>query len=112
MLGTAVATWQAMRANEAKSVALEAADAEKKAKETAEVKEAETRAVLDFVEKKIFAAARPEGQDGGQGHEVTLRKAVDAALPFVDKSFMNQPLIEARLRITIGNSFTYLGDVA
>ncbi len=110
LFGTAVAIWQAVVATHARAIALEAADAEKKAKETAEVKEAETRAVLDFVEKKIFAAARPEGQDGGLGREVTLSRAVDAALPFVDKSFMNQPLIEARLRTTVGNSFTYMGD--
>jgi serine/threonine protein kinase/tetratricopeptide (TPR) repeat protein len=94
--------------NEQKAVA--AAEAEKKAKETAETRETETKAVLDFVQNKVFAAARPERQEGGLGREVTLRQAVDAALPFVDKSFKNQPLIEARLRMTLGSSFWYLGD--
>ena len=73
-------------------------------------REAETRAVLDFVQNKVFAAARPEGQEGGLGREVTLRKAVEAALPFVEASFTNQPLIEARLRMTLGTSFYYLGE--
>src|SRR5262245_31939608 len=62
------------------------------------------------VDTKVFAAARPAGQEGGLGREVTLRKAIEAALPFVEKSFTKQPLIEARLRLTIGESFRYLGD--
>jgi tetratricopeptide (TPR) repeat protein len=74
----------------------------------AKAREAETRAVLDFVEDRIFAAARPEGQ--GLGNKVTLRKAVQEALPFVEKHFKDQPLIEARLRLTMGISFLELGD--
>ena len=73
-------------------------------------REAESKAVLEFVEGKVFAAARPEGLDGGLGYSVTLRKAVEAALPFVEKSFADQPLIEARLRMTLGKSFGYLGE--
>jgi tetratricopeptide (TPR) repeat protein/serine/threonine protein kinase len=87
-----------------------AARAEKQAKETAQQSEAETTAVLDFVETKVFAAARPKDQDGGQGYDVKLADAVKAALSFVDKSFTGQPLIEARLRMTMGLSFWYLGD--
>jgi len=87
-----------------------AADAERKAKETAEAREAETRAVLEFVDDKVFAAARPKGQERGLGSDVKLREAVEAALPFVENSFTKQPLIEARLRMTLGNSFWYLGD--
>ncbi|MGH7180085.1 MAG: tetratricopeptide repeat protein, partial [Tepidisphaeraceae bacterium] len=83
---------------------------ERRARATAEAREAETKTVLDFVENKVFAAARPEGQAGGLGHDVTLRKAVEAALPFVESSFAQQPLIEARLRRTLGRSFWFLGD--
>jgi eukaryotic-like serine/threonine-protein kinase len=95
---------------QAKQEALAAAAAERNAKETAQTREAETRAVLDFVENRVLAAARPENQEGGLGREVTLRKAVQAALPFVDKSFTKLPLIEARLRLTLGRSFWYLGE--
>jgi len=95
---------------QAKHEALAAAEAEKKAKEIAQEQEAATRAVLDFVENKVFAAARPEGRDGGLGHAVTLRQAVEAALPFMDTGFAKQPLVEARLRMTLGTSFLYLGD--
>jgi serine/threonine protein kinase/tetratricopeptide (TPR) repeat protein len=138
LLGAVVSTLQAVRATRAEAVALTslaeteaaraaeaeqrqlseaaeqkaraAAGAEKQAKETALAREAETRAVLEFVENQVFAAARPEGQAGGLGREVTLRRAIEAALPFVDKSFHDQPLIEARLRWTLGSSFYYLGE--
>jgi serine/threonine protein kinase len=96
-------TWGMLRAEAA-------AGAEKRAKETAQQSDAVTKAVLDFVETKIFAAARPKDQEGGQGFDVKLADAVKAALPFVDKSFTSQPLIEARLRMTMGTSFWYLGD--
>jgi serine/threonine protein kinase/tetratricopeptide (TPR) repeat protein len=66
--------------------------------------------VLEFLEKRVFAAARPKGLDGGLGHAVTLRQAVEAALPYVAKSFTDQPLIEAQMRLTLGTSFWYLGD--
>jgi tetratricopeptide (TPR) repeat protein/tRNA A-37 threonylcarbamoyl transferase component Bud32 len=82
----------------------------RKQRDAAQAREAETKAVLEFVEKKILAAARPEGQAGGLGYNVTLRQALEAALPFVDRSFGDQPLIEARLRMTLGISFWHLGE--
>jgi serine/threonine protein kinase len=110
LAGTAVATWQAVSATRAEAAARAAAEAERRAKEDAEAREAESRAVLQFVQNQVFAAVRPEGYAGGLGREVTLRKALEAALPVVEKSFTNQPLIEARLRLTLGTSFAYLGD--
>jgi eukaryotic-like serine/threonine-protein kinase len=77
---------------------------------TALERQAATQAVLDFVETRILAAARPQGQDGGLGWEVTLRDAVESALPYVGDSFQKQPLLEARLRTTLGLSFAYLGE--
>ena len=59
----------------AKQEALASAAEERKAKETVE-------AVLGFVEDRIFAAARPKGQEGGLGYDVKLADAVAAALPF------------------------------
>jgi serine/threonine protein kinase len=69
-----------------------------------------TRAVLDFVETKAFAAARPAGQEGGLGRDVTLRQAIEAAMPHIGGRFSNQPLIEARQRQTLGLSVLYLGE--
>ena len=99
-----------LRERHAKQLALIAADAERHAKETATAREAETRGVLEFVQGKVLAAARPAGQAGGLGRDVTLRKAFEAVLPAVATSFPGQPLVEARVRITLGTSFSYLGD--
>ncbi len=95
------------RALQEKEGALRTAE---EAKAAAQQSETETRAVLEFVEKKVFAAARPKGEEGGMGREVPLREALEAALPFVAKNFSGQPLVEARLRRTLGLSFRYLGD--
>jgi hypothetical protein len=61
--------------------------------------------VLGFVEDKVFAAARPEGQEGGLGSDVTLSEALKSALPSVEKSFANQPTVQARIRNSLGKSF-------
>jgi serine/threonine protein kinase/tetratricopeptide (TPR) repeat protein len=110
-------TWQMLRANELRGIAdektqraLDAAESEKKAKLTAEARETETKAVLDFVENYIFAAARPKDVERGQGYDVKLADAIKAALPFVEKGFADQPLIEARLRHTLGTSFQFMGE--
>jgi serine/threonine protein kinase/tetratricopeptide (TPR) repeat protein len=122
--GLTISIWQAARARRAEKAALTALDEKEQARaaeaeqrrlaeaneKTAKEREAESRAVLDFLENHILAAARPEGQQGGLGHEVTLRRALVAALPFVETSFDDQPLIEARLRMTIGWSFISLGE--
>jgi eukaryotic-like serine/threonine-protein kinase len=85
------------------------ASAQSAAKE-ARAREAESKAVVSFVENQVFAAARPTGQDGGLGRDVTLEKAIESAVPHVTKSFPSQPLIEAKLRLTLGKSFYFLGE--
>jgi tetratricopeptide (TPR) repeat protein len=90
--------------------ALGAAEAEKEARTIAQTREAAATALLDFIEKRILAAPRPRGQEGGLGRDVTLREALEAALPFVDKSFTDEPIIEARLRNSLGSSSLCLGD--
>jgi len=84
--------------------------AEVKQRQAAMAREAETRAILDFLQAKILAAAGPVREDGGLGREVTLRQAIEAALPFLEASFADQPLIEARLRMTLGTTFLNLGE--
>jgi serine/threonine protein kinase len=110
LLGTTVAVWQAVVATRARNDTLNALSAETEAKRQADAKEAETRAVLDFVERNVFAAARPQGEAGGLGESITVRQALEAALPFVATRFKEQPLTEARLRMTMGKSFQYLGE--
>jgi tetratricopeptide (TPR) repeat protein len=108
--GTAVAVWQAVIATRAKQTALDAAAAEKVAKLAAEAKEAEAQAVVAFLEERVIAAAQPEGVGSGLGHDVSLRRAIEAAVPFVEGGFKTQPMIEARLRMVLGQSFASLGE--
>jgi tetratricopeptide (TPR) repeat protein len=105
------ATWQALRATRAEHGALLAAAAEKAAKDEALAREAETKAVLEFVVKRVFSAARPDRESEGLGRKVTLLKAIESALQYVDKGFSGKPLIEARLRASFGTSFAALGDL-
>jgi serine/threonine protein kinase len=85
-----------------------------KQKDVALANEKETRAVLDFVEHRIFAAARPE--EARRRGTFTFEQAIKAALPFADKSLTDQPLIEARLRVMLGttllSSLRFSGDNA
>ena len=101
--GAAVSTWQALQARAAERAAVAAQRGEAEQRKEAE-------AVLRFVQDHIFAAARPVGRPSGLGPDVTLRKALENALPVVERSFADQPLVEARLRMTLGMSFWYLGD--
>ena len=109
--GIAFALWHNRQLDRKNRELLAANEAERRANQDAQRREAETKAVLDFVESKILAAARPEGQAGGLGQDVTLRRAMEAALSFVDQSFADQPLIEARLRLTLAVTFANLGDL-
>jgi serine/threonine protein kinase/tetratricopeptide (TPR) repeat protein len=111
--GSSLSTWLIWQARTRMGHALAAETAQRtRANEESQIardRDEETTAVLEFVESKIFAAARPEGQEGGLGHDVKLREALEAALPFVETRFKDKPLIEARLRRTIGVSFRQLG---
>src|SRR5262249_37304002 len=132
LAGITVSTWQAIRATRAEFAANAAADAERQAKvdadgqkekalqsakreaeerkkadtakTEAQAKEAEANAVVKFFEDKVFAAGRPKGEAGGLGHDVALRDAVRASLATLGTSFKGQPVVEARLRITLGNT--------
>ena len=75
----------------------------------AERSEAEAQAVLTFFQDKVLAAARPENEDGGLGINVTIRQAIDAAEPLITDAFPDQPLVEASIRLTLGNTYSYLG---
>jgi tetratricopeptide (TPR) repeat protein/tRNA A-37 threonylcarbamoyl transferase component Bud32 len=108
--GLVLVTQEKNRTQKALDAEQAARDEALRTKNIAQTRDAETQAVLDFVENKIFAAGRPKGLEGGLGKDVLLRDAVNAALPFVSTAFPAQPLIEARLRMTLGVSFLDLGD--
>lgn len=74
--------------------------------------EEDARAVLGFLRDKVFSAGHPPEVSGGQGTEITLRKAVDAAEADVAKAFADRPLAEASLRETFGSAYLDLGQAA
>ncbi len=103
LVGTVVSIWQAVRATKAEAQA-------ESARSLAEQSAAESKAVLDFLENKVLAVARPKSLGGGLGIDATIRDAIDAAVPKIGESFAGQPIIEATVRHDLGYTYSYLGD--
>jgi serine/threonine protein kinase/tetratricopeptide (TPR) repeat protein len=81
---------------------------EQKARQSA----ADSRAVLDFFQDKVLAAARPKDQEGGLGIDATIRRAVDSAEPKIEQALHDRPAVEASIRNTLGGTYYYLGEPA
>jgi serine/threonine protein kinase/tetratricopeptide (TPR) repeat protein len=116
---TALSAWQAILAREQRDRAFAAENKARTSQVKAEEEGArarksakESRAVLGFFLNRVVAAARPGGQAGGQGHDVTLRAALDAAARGIASDFAAQPEVEAAVRKTLGESYFFLGDAA
>jgi serine/threonine protein kinase len=133
-------SWSLMRAMSAERAALAARDAADKARkaeaqeraeadeqrnraekseqstkeEAAKAKRSadEAKAVLEFFQNQVLSAARPEGQEGGLGKDVSIRKAMDAAEPKIAEAFKDQPLVEASIRNVLGSTYWYLREPA
>jgi tetratricopeptide (TPR) repeat protein len=86
------------------------AEAARKAQASAREEEETTAAVLDFVLRQVFAAARPKGLENGLGPNVTVREAVNAAEPKIARAFAGRPLVEASVRTVLGGTYEYLGE--
>jgi serine/threonine protein kinase len=101
-----LAAW-ALQARQGETVQRELAQKnEKQAKQS----EAEARSVLQYFQTAVFEAGRPKGQKGGLGPDVTLRQAIDAAVPAITQAFQDQPLVEASIRDTLGLSYWILTE--
>ena len=97
------------RAIEAEQAAQAEGAKTKKSEAEARQSEAEAKAVLEFLQTKVLAAARPKDEEGGLGMQATIRDAVDAAVPAIEKSFADKPAIAASIHDTLGQSYLYLG---
>jgi serine/threonine protein kinase len=108
----AEANWQAAaekaieEERNAKNAATKARAEESNARESG----ADTEAFSNFLVRDVLAAARPKGQAGGQGSDVTVWKALDAAAPKIEKRFAGRPLAEAKARTSLGETYFFLGD--
>jgi serine/threonine protein kinase/tetratricopeptide (TPR) repeat protein len=105
VLGAVLSTWQAIVATRAE---VRAKAESVKAGRAA----AEAQAVLSFFQDRVLAAARPEGQEGGLGKDVTIRVALDAAEPKIATAFREQPTVEASVRGVLGTTYHFLGEPA
>ncbi len=67
---------------------------------------ATTRAMLEFVDDRVFSAARPVGVEGGLGLGVKLTDVLDAAERHLADDLAGQPLAEAQLRLMLGRTYS------
>jgi non-specific serine/threonine protein kinase/serine/threonine-protein kinase len=89
--GVVVSTWMAIRASRA---------------------EAEARAVNDFIQNDLLAQAGASNQSQGgtkPDPHLEVRTALDRAAAKIAGKFQRQPLVEASIRQTIGNTYMDLG---
>jgi eukaryotic-like serine/threonine-protein kinase len=71
---------------------------------------AAVHSVLEFFQSKVLAAARPKDQEGGLGKDVSLRAALDTAVSGMERAFAGQPVAEAAIRDSLGETYYYLGE--
>jgi tetratricopeptide (TPR) repeat protein len=66
-----------------------------------------SQAVNDFLKEDLIRSVDPHV---AQGREVTIRSWLDAASENVEGRFENEPLVEASIRETLGDTYRNLGD--
>ena len=66
-----------------------------------------TQAVADFLNYDLLASVTPAR---AQGRPVTVREILDAAAEKIEHRFRGEPLIEASVRQTLGDTYQALGD--
>jgi serine/threonine protein kinase len=71
---------------------------------------ADTEAFSTFLVEDVLAVARPRNQEGGMGFKVSVREAIDAAAPKIEKAFAGRPEAEAKARHAVGLTYYYLGE--
>jgi non-specific serine/threonine protein kinase/serine/threonine-protein kinase len=91
LAGAVVSTWMAVRASRA---------------------EAEARAIADFLRNDVLAQASAKTQAGANTNpdpDLRVRTALDRAAERIGDRFAGQPLLEASIRRTIGETYIDLG---
>jgi len=102
LAGTAMSTWQAVRATKAEIVAREERD------RTAAEK-ANAQAALDFLWREVLSQASPMHEPD---RDLKLRTLLDRAFDRLDKGSGQSPLVEAAVRRMVGELYTDLGERA
>ncbi|UCC31969.1 MAG: serine/threonine protein kinase, partial [Phycisphaerales bacterium] len=97
--GVVVSSWQAVRATRAERLAQERLT---EARRQAKIAEAVNR----FLNDDLLAAVDPSRTPN---REITMREVLDAASKRIEGKFEDEPLIEASIRGTIGETYGNLG---
>jgi eukaryotic-like serine/threonine-protein kinase len=84
----------------------QAEQAEKQARDS----EADTQAFSRFLVEDVLAAARPEGEQGGLGIDVTVKRALTEAAGKIAERFRDRPRAEAVARHDLGVTFRLVGE--
>jgi serine/threonine protein kinase len=107
VLGTAVSTWQAIRATRAERRALADRNRAEDAERTARTEADKAAAINDFLIRDLLTQADPARN--AVADQVTLLEVLDRAAEKVGARFGDRPLVEAALRTTIGETYVSLG---
>jgi non-specific serine/threonine protein kinase/serine/threonine-protein kinase len=113
LIGGTATLVQATRATRQRDLAIEAEKIAESRREEAEAQRAEAQrhaaiaqAVSDFLNQDLLAAARPDEM----GRDVTVREVLERAATTVSDRFKDQPLVEAAVHATLGNTQITLGE--
>ncbi len=74
-----------------------------------EIAQAETLNVVDFLANDLLASVYPER---ARGQEVTVRYILESASADLERRFAENPLVEAKLRETLGLTYRKMADYA
>jgi serine/threonine protein kinase/tetratricopeptide (TPR) repeat protein len=117
LVATAVSTWQAIRATRAEALAnerlLRATEAERESaaqRSRAESESAVATAVSEFLQNDLLGEAAPERNS--RDKRVTVEELLDSAGKKIGRRFDAQPVVEAAIRQTIGDTYESLGNYA
>ncbi len=99
----ALSLWQQVRVQNAR-------DAAEAASRVAHENAAIADAVNRFFNQDVLGSASPYAQDGN--HEPTIREAVDHAVMRIDERLRDQPVVEASVRMTIGQVYGEMMQIA
>ena len=77
------------------------------ARDEAELQMKISKKVSDFLRNDLLASVDPYVT---QGREVTVRSFLDAASEKLEGKFKNEPLVEASIRYTLGNTYRNIGE--
>jgi serine/threonine protein kinase len=106
VIGIVGTTSQAIRATREKNRAQEAELIAEQRQHEAERQAAIAQAVNDFLNRGLLAAASPDREPD---RDVTVRQTLDRASKNIEGKFKDEPLVEAAIRSTLGDTYTTLG---